>query len=159
MSRKLHELIAVEPELKATAKKIETEAVNTFTKKQGLFNGQHRYYEPMFEEELKLPDERTELSTTVDDKLSYVAETVSRFINAMATKEKTNTLTSADVIVDGKKILEGVPAIILLSLEQEFKELRKVYEHVPSIDPSETWVFDDKLGYYASNKHLKQKRF
>lgn len=149
---KLHELIAVEPDLKATAKKIESETLNVFSKKQGLFQGQHRSYEPINDDGLSLPEEKTEMTTTVDARVDYTLKTVFKYLDAMTSKEKTNTVATADVVIGEDKILEGVPAVILLSLEQEFKELRRVFELIPTLDLSEIWKFDKDMGVYKSER-------
>ena len=75
---KLHELLAVEPDLKGAAEKILAETVNTFSKKEGHFKAQVRTYEPVDDEGLKLPDERTEMVTTVGDKLEWTWERVGK---------------------------------------------------------------------------------
>ena len=43
---KLHELLAVEPDLKGASEKIIGETINTFTKKQHHFIGRHKSYQP-----------------------------------------------------------------------------------------------------------------
>jgi hypothetical protein len=53
----LHQLLAVEPNLKANAVKTIQDTKTVFSKKSGLFYGQHRSYEPDDEEGQRLPDE------------------------------------------------------------------------------------------------------
>lgn len=155
MPRKLHELIAVEPDLKGTAEKIVEETKVTFNKKVDHFMGSKRRYEKMYDTEVDLPDEDKQIVTTVDDKLRYTFGMVTKAMDAVTSKEVTNTSAKADVIVDGQVIIEKLPAVVLINLENQFKRLRDVLDHIPTLDPGRNWKWDAGLGYYVAEDAMK----
>lgn len=140
---KLHELLAVESDLEATAKKVIAEAVTTFTKKQEHFLG-YRKSLRMFEEHRKQEEEAaTEskaLVTTVDDKINYVFDSVVKYFDALLQKEATNQTAVADLIVDEQVLVENAPATWLLGMESRLRLLRGVYEAIPTWAPGTDWV-------------------
>ncbi len=159
MSR-LHEVLAVDSDLAETAKKIATEALVTFTKKADHFFGMTKRLE-MFDESRKQEEEGAkeskELVSTVQEKLDYVAGHIIRHLDCLAQKETTNQIAHADVeIGDGHKLLDEVPATLLLSLENKLALFRKVYEGIPTLAPGLEWVEDptQREGIYKSNKDV-----
>ena len=140
---RLHELLAVETDLETTAKKVVSEAVSTFQKKQEHFLG-YRKTLRMFDEARKQEEEAaTEskaLVTSVDDKLSYVLKSTVKYWDAILQKEKTNQTAVADLVVDGQTIVENVPATWLLGMESRLRALRAVYEAIPTWAPGVDWV-------------------
>lgn len=147
---KLHELIAVEPDLKAEAIRILSEVTNLFTNGQVRLVGQIRKYRPIDEEGDKLPDEVTELSTTVNGELEAVEKGFSRWLDVTIQKELTNSTTTADVVVDGKVLLKGLSAPALLNLESRLAQLRAVYAAIPTNDPTERWEYNAQEAVYVS---------
>ncbi len=140
---RLHEILAVEGGLKATAEKVIKEAADTFTKKRGHFLGQHRNYEKLQEETLQYADESKKLETTVHQKLNYVKSHFTKALDATFQKEMTNTGAKADIVIDGKDIAKDIPATYLLHLETKFKELRSMYAVIPTLDPGKDWKKDE----------------
>ena len=148
---KLHECLAVEPDLKSAAEKILAETVNTFTKKEHHFLERLKSYQANDEEGETFAPDKQEIVTTVPKKLEHTQEVVVKYIDAMAQKEVTNTVASAILEVDGVALVnEPVPATLLLALEGKLKQLREVYNAIPTLDPSETWHLDDKTGLYEA---------
>lgn len=140
---KLHEIIAVDSGLKATATKINEESIRTFGKRDEHFVGQVRSIRFFAEEDQKLNTEETkEMVTTVPDRLLYGVSANVRSLDAYYQKEATNQTTKADLIVDGKTIAKDVPGTFLLGLETKLAELRAVYEAIPTLAPGPTWVAD-----------------
>lgn len=150
---KLHELLAVEPDLKGAAEKILAETVNTFTKKEGHFKSQVRVYEPTDDEGQKLPDERTEMVTTVMDKLAWTWKKVGKYLDAVAQKETANTQASAVVELNGEKLFGGkpLPATLLLALEGRLRQIREAYNAIPTLEPGERWIWDAQTRSYAAD--------
>lgn len=159
-SAKLHELLAVEVDLDTTVKKVMTEAVATFTKKQEHFLG-YRKSLRMFDEHRKQEEEAaTEskaLVTTVDDKLDYVYKSVSKYWDAILQKEATNQTAVADLVVDGHVLVENAPATWLLGMESRLKVLRSVYEAIPTWSPGTDWIpaADQGKGIYKAAEPVK----
>jgi hypothetical protein len=148
---KLHELLAVEPDLKGAAEKILAETVNTFSKKEGHFKAQNRRYSPLEDGGESFPDENQEMVTTVPKKLEWTQKAVAKYLDALAQKEVSNTQASAVLEIDGKPLVEqALPATLLLALEGRLKQVRDVYNAIPTLDPSEQWAWDDKTRTYEA---------
>ena len=166
---KLHEVLAVDSDLAETAKKIATEALVTFTKKADHFFGATKRLE-MFDESRKQEEEGTaeskEIVSTVQEKLDYVAEHIIRHLDCLAQKENTNQAAVGDVeLEDGTKLLQKMPATLLLSLENKLALFRKMYEGIPTLAPGLEWIEDptQRKGIYKSShdiiRHKTEKTF
>lgn len=141
---KLHEVLAVEQGLQTTAKKTNEETIRTFGKKDEHFVESVRrveYFDTNEAEKLNTTDTKA-MVTTVFDKLLYNAGPNARAMDALLQKEATNQQASADIEVDDKVLVAGVPATVLLSLETKLQELRAVYEAVPTLAPGAVWEAD-----------------
>jgi len=147
----LHELLAVEGDLKGEKDKIREETFNTFDKKPAHFTGGLRMLE-MFDEARKEEEaagtERQEIVTTVPEKLRYMSGAFIRFWDAKLQKETANQEARADVMIDGKEFAKGVPVTFLLSMEEELKQLRKVYDKIPTLQPGIEWKKDPQRGEF-----------
>lgn len=148
---KLHELIAVEGDLKSEATRVAGDVGSLFSSGQVRLVGQVRTYEPLDENGEKLPSEVSDLATTVKDELAQLHTAFGRWMDATVQKEVTNGATNADVEVDGVKVLSGLNAPALLNLESKLATLRGVYAAIPTNDPTEKWNYDDQLGIYVSD--------
>lgn len=152
----LHQLLLVETNLQGLAKKVMEEAVGTFGKRE-RFTGTVKTLK-MFDESRK-GEEATEVqdvTTTVEDKLGYVEEALERYWDAFLQKESTNQAASADLIVDGKVLASAVPATALLGFETKLKELRAMYEAIPTLAPGIKWETTDIAGVFA-NPHAEDR--
>lgn len=146
---KLHEVLAVLADLEGTQKKIHDETIKTFSSKQGHFQAAHRTLS-MFDDARK-PEEagaeqRSELVTTVADKLDYMSESHIRYWDALLQQEATNQIAKADLEVNGKIIAQDLPATFLLAMEKRLKNLRGIYAAIPTLDPGVEWVEDTSAG-------------
>lgn len=158
---KLHEILAVEGDLDATAKKVVDEAIVTFTKKPDHFQEMHRA-QVMFDEARanENVEEGKAMVTTVADKLSHVKRHVVDYLDTFARKEATNQVAVADLIVDDAVLVKNVPATVLLGLESKLKNLRNMYEAIPTLAPGVKWEHDDTRGanvYQASEAETRMK--
>lgn len=140
----LHEILAVEAGLKKTSKDVMEEGRVTFSKKAEHFSGHLKTYECIVEGDLTEPEagvtERQEIVTTVHDKLVYILKHVSAHVDCMATKDKTNQIAVADIVVDGATFAPDVPVTTLLSLEDTLKNLRAVVGEIPTLAPGKNWI-------------------
>lgn len=144
----LHELLAVEGDLKGEKIKIGMEAKSTFSKKPGLFHGFVKKLE-MFDEN-RSKEETTDtqvITTTVKDKLNYISGAFERYFDVKLQKESANQEAKADVILsDGTKIIEGAPVTFLLGMEEELKQLRDIYGSIPTLQSGIKWEKDAETG-------------
>lgn len=158
---KLHELLAVEGDLSGIAKKLSEETISTF-KKPDHFIGQHRHLD-MFdaaEQSKVVADEYKEMVTTVQDKLTYFGNAIINYFDAVLQKESTNQIAKADVVVDGTALIKDAPATFLLGMESKLKELRTVFEAIPTLAPGIAWEKDETQGtgvYRMKNADEKVK--
>lgn len=142
----LHQLLAVESDLKNKAKIITDEAINTFTKKQEHFDGIIKNYIPIIEDTTQIPPEIKEIVTTVADKIDYVKEDISNAINATLSKEETNNSGEAisNLVIGDKEFT--LSATSLLALTTFLEKIRDLYKAMPTLDPTKKWSKDDKAG-------------
>jgi len=156
---KLHELLAVEGDLKGKANKVLAETLATFKNKGGHFDSLYRVYMPDTDDGLKQPEETKPMVDTVDEKLNYTFKALGQYMDAAFQKEATNATAKADFVVGGKTLAKDVPATVLLSIENRMTEFRKVYEQIPTLDPSEDWSWDDTSNdYKAENHRVRSKK-
>jgi len=155
---KLHEVLAVEGDLKGTADKIITETRATFDKKPDHFQEQTAETKYFDDSQQNLNTSETKaLVTTVGAKLKYMTGAVGRYFDAFLSKELTNQVAHADVVVNGVVIFGNVPATALLGMESRLKELRAVYEAIPTLAPGKVWEPDAvRQGVYL-NKHPEER--
>lgn len=144
----LHAVLAVEGDLAGMSKKILEETRKTFSRAD-LFTGTIKTLKMNDESranEESAGGDRHALATTVQARLDYTADAVTRYLDAYWQKERTNQDAVASVIVDGTAILEDVPVCVLLGLEKRLHELRAVYEVIPTLDQGIEWVEDSDAG-------------
>ncbi len=150
---KLHELLACESDLKSCAEKIIAETINTFAKKVNHFEARYKNYQAKDEEGDTFAPEKQEMVTTVSKKLDHTREVVSKYLDAVAQKEITNTGAKAVLEIDGTPLIDTpLPATLLLSLEGRLKQLREVYNAIPTLDPTESWLWDDQTKTYSAGQ-------
>jgi hypothetical protein len=145
---KLHEVLAVEPDLEGTYRKMLEEAKGVFKKGEHYlgFTKTLTMFDDARKQEEEAGYEHRELTSTVQDKLDYVAESVVNYFDAFAQKEATNQLASADLVVDGKLLFAAAPATMLLGLETKLRQVREVYETIPTLHPGIKWTEDEQAG-------------
>lgn len=156
---KLHAILAVEPDKKGTAEKILAETIHTLSKKQEHFSGQCRSYTPLNEEDTDtFAPEVKEMVTTVKDKLEYTENALVEMLDLLYQKELANTHAKADLIIDGVVLAKDVPATVLLNFEHKFKNIRNMYEAIPTLPPEDVWFkAGDKANEYKTDPKLSYK--
>lgn len=163
---KLHELIAVEKDVKATTAKIIEETSVTFSKKHQLFNTHSKTYEPLKDGDTERPDEeKAQPITTIGDKLSYFEKQMAKMFDIVLQKECANAVAFGDIVIkqddDSEIVLvEKVPVSALVQLENHFELIRsKVYDVIPTLDPTKNWEKDETagVGKYKTAATSKQR--
>jgi hypothetical protein len=157
----LHELLAVEGELRATKGMTKTEVSNAFIGKLGTFQGCFKQLK-MFDENRKAEEgENTQnVADTVTEKLNTVKDAYQRYWDLRLQKESANQAAKADVVIDGKVYFKDVPVTFLLNMETELQELRGVYNSAPTLAPGTSWILDEQKGrgiYKSQHQEEKQK--
>jgi len=137
----LHSLLAVETDLRNVATKVINEAQTTFQKRDDHFEGLVKTYSAFKEEdEFTNTTEHKEIVTTVAEKLNYLKSAVSKGIDALISKEETNSSGEAiaKLAVAGQDFGE-LSATSLLALEKELTKIRGLYSSIPTLDPAKSW--------------------
>ncbi len=149
MSKKgqLHELLAVEGDLKGEKEKVKEEALYTFSKKPGLFMGFTKKLS-MFSDDRtnEETEDRQDLTDTVPKKLKYIEGAFSRYWDVRLQKETANQEATSDVEIDGVVLFKEMPVSFLLGMEEELKQLRKVFDAIPTLAPGTEWEKDEAQG-------------
>ncbi|MGI5285179.1 hypothetical protein ACQEVF_17845 [Nonomuraea polychroma] len=139
---KLNQILAVEKGVKASSQRSVTDAYHTI-QKAPLLSGLSRTYQPIDDEGEQLPPESTRVQVKGEQVLADVAKALTRLFDVTATKDWTNTVAKADVVVDGQTLIEQAPVTFLLFLEKQLTDLHTFVSKLPTLDPAETWTFDD----------------
>src|SRR5512143_1892009 len=109
---KLNQILAIEKGIKTRVYGEFTE-LHQATQKPALMNGFHKSYQPRDEEGETYPAESQKVQHNANEVLDRVAKGLAELFDITATKDWANCTARADVVIDGKKLLEGVPATYL----------------------------------------------
>jgi hypothetical protein len=145
---KLHEVLAVEGELEGVNKATLQEATHTFKAKADHFLGHVKSYQAFNDDDAdRLAPENKETVTSVSDKLGYVFGHISRYLDAVYQKERTNQTAKADIVLqDGTVLATDVPATFLLGLETKIRQWREMLMEIPTLAPGIAWKKDESRG-------------
>lgn len=152
---KLHEILAVETDKDGYFKKAVPEMIDLFKGKASRFQAHNRTLKLIGEETPeKIEAEKAEseylaMVTTVPAELIYLSGVVVDYINILAQKDEANCNAKADVIIGGKTILRDIPATTLLSMESKLKQIRSIFEEIPTLQPGTKWNKDETMGNYV----------
>ena len=146
---RLHQILAVEKDIRRTAKTRETQAHRDLQTPQ-LMIGITRSYRPINDEDDTLPDESTLVQVRSWDLIRDVQADIERMFDLVATKDFANTEAKADIVVDNQVLVTGVPATYLLWLEKELTDLHTFITKLPVLDPSQVWEYDAQRSVYAT---------
>jgi len=139
----LHQLLAVEQDLRGRASEIMQESVTLFQKKEDHLDGMVRTYHSKEENGEGLASEVKEIVTTVAAKIRYSSGFLVNAINAQLSKEETNCsgLARAELKVNDISFGE-LSATSLLALEQHLQRILGLYKVIPTLDPAKRWNKD-----------------
>lgn len=146
----LHELLAVETDVKGKCQKILDETLNTFSSKKEHFQGSIKKYEPFTADDKDRPENEIKpIVTTVMEKLKYALPSFSRCLDVILQKESTSCIAKADLIVEDSSgavvtMAKDIPVIVLVQFENQLVKLRNVFDAIPTADPSYKWTKDDQ---------------
>ena len=150
------------------------ETANTFVKKVSKFIGISKTFQPrqedlFTEEELKFKDasfnplnfesEYKEPDTSIKERLTFLKDELSDFIDNSISIEKTNASgkTKTTLIVNGVSFGE-FSSLELLSMRSALKTLKPVYEAIPTNERNDLiWDSTNKMYKTSPVKTLKSK--
>lgn len=144
---KLHELLAVDGNLKRQADSTRTDLINTFKKKEHHFTEKLVTFEPLEDGALPVKEEVLDLETTVGKELDWITDHVARSLDVSFQVAVANTQAKADVVLeDGSILLKAIPVASLLELEKRVNEVRELIAAIPTLDPAKGFKPDAQKG-------------
>ncbi|WP_129627231.1 hypothetical protein [Candidatus Oscillochloris fontis] len=146
---RLNQIIAVEKGVKSRSFQELTEAHHVL-QKPALLSGIARTYRPKDDEGELLPPESTKVQVNAEEVIQQTAAILTRLFDITATKDWTNCIARADVVVDGQILLPQVPITYLLFLEKQLVDLHTFIKKLPVLDAAETWSFDASANCWAT---------
>ncbi|MGZ8924497.1 MAG: DUF7873 family protein [Nitrososphaeraceae archaeon] len=166
MPTQLHEILAVESGKEGYFRNALPEMVNLFKNKLDHFSANVKtltlFGDDTPEKQAKeaAEGEIKTLSTNVPHELDYLAGVTADYLDIIIQKDEANTRAKSDIVIGGTVIAKDVPATTLLALENKFKQLRVVYEQIPTLQPGTVWKLDPTQGenvYIDDNKQIRSK--
>ncbi len=156
----LHELLAVDGNLKGQAEKVRTDMTSSFDKKRHLFTEKLVTFTPQEDGAVGVTEEQLDLQSTVRRELKWVADIWAQAIDVSASIAEANTRARADVILDdGTVVFTGLPATALLELEKRLSEVQNLVQAVPTLDPAKGFSADAhrEKGIYKARDDVKTR--
>jgi len=146
MSAKQHELLAFANDITNKANTMLRETEHVFDRSSS-FDEFAKTYSPFIEGDKDIPEtEKKLMTTTVRERLNYTTKSLIKAVDILATKEQTNTVAKADIVIldeDGgivSTLAEAVPVSALLQMEKQFQEYRKMYSKMPTFNTETSWI-------------------
>lgn len=140
---KLHELLAVDSNLKGQAGKCRSELANTFQKKHHLFQEKLVRFSPLGEGKEPETESQSSIQTTVRAEVVWLSNILAKQIDCSFAIDVANTEARGDIILDdGTKLASGVPTTALLQLEHRVKEVLEFAKQIPTLDPAKGFDID-----------------
>ncbi len=146
---KLNQIIAVEKGVKSKSFQELTEAHHA-VQKVALLTGLARTYQPKDEEGEQLPPESTKVQVRSEEVLRDIAASLTKLFDVTATKDATNCVAKANVVVDDQTLLSDVPVSYLLFLEKQLTDLHTFVKKLPVLDAAESWVYNDSANCWST---------
>jgi hypothetical protein len=147
---RLNQIIAVEKGVKSRSFQELTDAHQAL-QKPALLAGIARTYRPKDEEGEQLPPESTKVQVKAEEIIRQTTGILSRLFDVTATKDWTNCVAKADVVVDGEPLLRDVPVAYLLFLEKQLVDLHTFVRKLPVLDAAESWSYDASADCFATD--------
>lgn len=144
---RMHELLAIDTQVKGQAQAATADLKNTFEKKRHshfvhkitTFKSNKEGVEPKVEQ-------AQELQTTVRRELKWLGDKLAAALDIGHQVDVGNTLAKADVVLDdGTTLLKDVPGISLLQIGHRLKELQDFVATIPTQDPAQGFKRDEKM--------------
>lgn len=153
---KLNQVLAIEKGIKTRVYAEFTE-LHQATQKPALMNGFHKSYQPRDEDGETYPSESLKVQHNAGEVMERVAKSLTELFDVTATKDWTNCVARADVVVDGRTLLTAVPATYLLFLEKQLGDLTTFVAKMAELDPGSDWSVDPGTGLFKTEPTATQR--
>lgn len=145
----LHQLLAIEKGVKTAAERDLSELYKQI-QKEAVFEGRCASYRPYDENGEKQPEKLQLVQFTGERALEGVRNSLQRLLDVTATKDKTNSITSATVTVDGKTVMQDVPVSTLITMEKHLNDLETFVRKLPTLPLDRRWAYDPNQGQFTT---------
>lgn len=146
---KLNQIVAVVNGVKTKTARTLTDVYQNLKKDQ-LFDGISRTYQPVDEDGETQPPEQKLVQATTNDSILVVKEALTNMFDTIYTQDVANSQATANVVVEDKVLASGVPITYLLFLEKQLTDIHTFVNSLPVLDPAFEWTFDENRGAYAT---------
>lgn len=153
---KLCQIVAVSTGKKSRLEK-ERDTIYKQIQKAPLFDGLARTYRPLNEDGETFPPEKKNTQYSVKEAIDSFSEVMTDLLDCTATQDYANCEARADIKVDGKIIKEQVPVTQLMFLEKQLVDIQTFISHLPTLDPAETWKWDETAACFKSEPSVSNK--
>jgi hypothetical protein len=148
---KLHELLAVDSNLKGQSGKCRAELQTTMEKKRHLFQEKLVTFTPKGENQESVTTEQSALNTTMRAEVEWLSKILAKAIDCSYAIDNANTVARGDIriddgTVDGTVLAKDVPTTALLQLEHRVKEILDFAKQIPTLDPAKGFEPDAPRG-------------
>ncbi len=146
---RLSQIIAIEKDNKSRAESVAFTAYKQLQKPEPL-SGLTRTYLPRDAEGEALPPSGTPVQVTVEGTLAEIAEFTARHLDLVGTKERTDQIAHADVILDGQVFIKAAPVTFLLALQRQLAEELVQAKKLPTLPLDVQWTPSEEPGVWQS---------
>jgi hypothetical protein len=147
---KLNQILALVGGEKGRAESVITKLYHML-QKTALLHGLTRVYRPKDEDNGEhLPPEGTRVQLRVRDAIQEARAAWTKLWNLVAIQDLTNTVATAEILIDGEVLVEALPPTHLLFLEKQLVDLHTFVSKLPTLDPAYQWTFDPAADCYAT---------
>lgn len=146
---KLNQVIAIEKGVKSRTYS-EVSELHKMVQKAELFSGFEKAYKALDEEGEQLPPESKKVQVSVTSVLDATRHAMCELISVTARKDYTNCTALADVMLDGRIVIDAAPVSFLLFLEKQLTDMRTLITALPVLDDAEDWRLDPNSGRYRT---------
>lgn len=158
MATKLHQILAVEADIRNQATKDLTEIYHAI-QKADLVTGLFKEYRPIRDGDTKLPSERKALQVRVTEKLKEAVAIMERQFDVTATRDVSNCGARADIVLDdGTVLAKDLPSMYLLWLEKKLEELHAVVMKMPTLPADMEWDRDENQNCWKNRHEITSHR-
>lgn len=145
---KLHELLAVQDNLKGQATKVLSDLKGTFANKPHLFEEARITFEPNTEGAKAETIEQKTIQTTVPKEIEWVQKHVAKAIDIGYQVDIGNTSARAEVLIEetNERLLPEMPATALMQLEHRLVDVKELIQSIKTLDPAKGFAIDPDRG-------------
>ena len=149
MAKKLNQLVAIEKSIKTQCGAVLTNAYQAFQKPAQLA-GLAKTYASKQEGGDRYPAEQQRVQVRASETIAEVRKALVELVNAVASKDATNCVAKADIVVDGITLAKDVPATQLLWLEKQVTDWKTFISKLPVLDNTEGWDWDPNQNCFST---------